>query len=61
MLKDHNAVTPVRLNPAPVTSNRPPDKCILKLFSLFLTQNICCGHPKHMFKIMGKKIIKIRK
>ena len=42
-----------------------------KLFSLFLVQNICCGypkepsqwdgsfeHPKHMFKLMGKKIIK---
>ena len=42
-----------------------------KLFSLFLIQNICCGyskelsqwegsfeHPKHMFKLMGKKIIK---
>ena len=41
--------------------------CIGKLFSLFLIQNICCGsskggsfeHPKHMFKLMGKKIIKI--
>ena len=43
-----------------------------KLFSLFLIQNICCGyskepsqgdgsfeHPQHMFKLMGKKIIKI--
>ena len=43
-----------------------------KLFSLFLILNICCGyskepsqwdgsfeHPKHMFKLMGKKIIKI--
>ena len=43
-----------------------------KLFSSFLIQNICCGyskepsqcdgsfdHPKHMFKLMGKKIIKI--
>ena len=37
------------------------------LFSLFLIQNICCGysknrrneHPKHMFKLIGKKIIKI--
>ena len=40
-----------------------------KLFSLFLIQNICCGyskepspldssveHPKHMLKLMGKKI-----
>ena len=46
--------------------------CIGKLFSLFLIQNICCGyskessqgdgsfeHPKHMFKLMGKKIIEI--
>ena len=45
---------------------------IEKLFSLFLIQNICCGyskepsqwdgsfeHPKHMFKLMGKKIIKL--
>ena len=44
--------------------------CIGKLFSLFPIQNICCGyskepsqwdgsfeHPKHMFKLMGKKII----
>ena len=43
-----------------------------KLFSLFLIQKICCGyskepsqwdgsfeHPKHMFKLMGKKIITI--
>ena len=42
--------------------------CIGK-FSLFLIQNICCGyskepsqldgsfeHPKHMFKLLGKKI-----
>ena len=41
-----------------------------KLFSLFLIQNICCGyskepsqwdssfeHPKHMFWLMGKKIM----
>ena len=41
-----------------------------KLFSLFLILNICCGyskepshcdgsfeHPKHMFELMGKKII----
>ena len=30
-----------------------------KLVSLFLMQNICCGysfeHPKHMFKLIGKK------
>ena len=26
------------------------------LFFLFLNQNICCGHPKSMFIIMGKKI-----
>ena len=45
---------------------------IWKLLSLFLIQNICCGyskepsrwdssfeHPKHMFKLMGMKIIKI--
>ena len=43
-----------------------------KLFFLFLNQNICCGYskepsqwegsfeyPKHMLKLMGKKIIKI--
>ena len=43
-----------------------------KLFFLFLNQNICCGnllepsqwdifleHPKHVFKFMDKKIIKI--
>ena len=43
-----------------------------KLFFLFLNQNICCGyskepshrdgsfeHPKHMFKLMDKKIITI--
>ena len=43
-----------------------------KLFSLFLIRNICCGYskepsqldgsfelPKHVFKLMGKKIIKI--
>ena len=43
-----------------------------KLFSLFVIQNICCGyskepsqgdgsfeHPKHMFELMGKKIIEI--
>ena len=46
--------------------------CIGKLFSLFLIQNICCGYSKelsqrdgsfeytkHMFTIMGKKIITI--
>ena len=41
--------------------------CTGKLVSLFLMQNICCGysknsldeteHPKHMFKLIGKKII----
>ena len=42
-----------------------------KLFFLFLNQNICCGyskeprwdgsfqHPKHMFKLMDKKIMAI--
>ena len=36
-----------------------------KLFSLFCIQNICCmyskepSHPKHMFKLMGKKLITI--
>ena len=43
-----------------------------KLFFLFLYQNICCGyakkpsqrdgsfeHPKHMFKLMGKKMMRI--
>ena len=47
--------------------------CNLKLFFFqFLNQNICCGytkepahwdgsfeHPKHMFKLIGKKIITI--
>ena len=33
--------------------------CIGKLFSLFLIQNICCGYSKHMFELMGKKIITI--
>ena len=46
--------------------------CVVKLFSLFHIQNICCGyskepserdgsseHPKHMFKLMGRKIITI--
>ena len=46
--------------------------CNRKLFFLFLNQNICCefskesprwdgsfGHPKHMFELMGKKIITI--
>ena len=46
--------------------------CIGKLFSLFLIQNICCGyskepsqldgsfeHPKHMFRLMGKKMVTI--
>ena len=45
---------------------------IVKQFSLFLIQNICCGYskepsqragsfeqPKHMFKLMGKKIVTI--
>ena len=44
--------------------------CNRKLFFLFLNQNICCGcskepsrrdnsfeHPKHMYKLMDKKII----
>ena len=51
---------------------RSPVKCYWKLFFLFLNQNIYCGyskepskwdasfeHPKHMFKLMGKKIITI--
>ena len=29
------------------------------LFSLFLIYNICCGLPKHMLKLMDKKIITI--
>ena len=46
--------------------------CTGNLFSLFLIQNICCGyskgpsqwdgsfeHPKHWFKLMGKKKIRI--
>ena len=40
---------------------------IEKIFFLFLNQNICCGyskepsfeHPKHMFKLMDKKIFTI--
>ena len=46
--------------------------CNLKLFFLFLNQNTCCGYskepsrldgsselPKHMFKLMDKKMITI--
>ena len=46
--------------------------CNRKLFYLLPNQNICCGyskepsqwdgsfeHPKHMFKLMGKKIVTI--
>ena len=49
--------------------------CVNENLLLFLNQNICCGysnnsketsqwdgsfeHPKHMFKLMGKKIITI--
>ena len=40
---------------------------IVKLFYIFLIPNICCGyssvdsfeHPKHMLKLIGKKIITI--
>ena len=45
---------------------------VVKIFFLFLNQNICCGyskepsrwdgsfeHPKHMLKVMGKKIFTI--
>ena len=53
--------------------SRPPDKGVYrKIIFLFLNQNICCGyskepshgdgsfeHPKHMFKLMDKKIIAI--
>ena len=52
--------------------HRPPDKRVYWKFFLFLIQNICCGyskelsqgdgsfeHPKHVFKLMGKKIITI--
>ena len=52
---------------------RPPDKSVYwKIIFLFLIQTICCGyskelsqgegsfeHPKHMYKYMGYKIIKI--
>ena len=56
------------------TNNSGPQirVCNWKLFFLFLNQNICCGyskepsqwvgsfeHPKHMFKLMNKKIIAI--
>ena len=54
------------------TSGHQIRVCIGKLFSLFLIENICCGyskepsqwddsfeHPKHMFKLIGKKIITI--
>ena len=47
-------------------------KRTVSIFSLFLNQNVCCGyskepsqwdgsfeHQKHMFKLMGKKIITI--
>ena len=52
-----------------ITPYRPPDKCVPENY-LFLNHNICCGyskepsrrdgsfeHPKHMFKLMDKKII----
>ena len=52
---------------------RPPDKCVyLKIVFLFLNKNTCCGytkepsqsdssseHPKHMFRLLGMKIIAI--
>ena len=55
------------------SNTRPPDKSVyLKIIFLFLNQNICCGyskepsrwdgsfeHPKHMIKLMDKKIIAI--
>ena len=49
-----------------------PIRAKCELFFLFLNQNICCGHskepshrdgsfehPKHMFKLIGKKIFSI--
>ena len=37
--------------------------CTKTLIFLFLNQNVCCGyskeHPKHMLKLMGKKIFTI--
>ena len=54
------------------TSGPQISECNGKLFFLFLNQNIYCGyskepshgdgsleHPKHMFKLIGKKIIAI--
>ena len=47
--------------------HRLPYKRVFKNYLiLFLNQNICCGyskepsfeHPKHMFKLIGKKIIR---
>ena len=51
-----------------VVLDRPPDKSAYWKTIFFLIQNICCGnlkepsrsdcsfkHPKHMFKLMGKK------
>ena len=46
---------------------RPPDKSAYWKTILFLIQNICCGyskdgsfeHPKHMFKLIEKKIIQL--
>ena len=53
-----------------IVLEKPPDKRAYwnTIFFFFLIQNICCGkskepsrfdcsfeHPKHMFKLMGKK------
>ena len=58
--------------PAWIVNHRTLVKSVQKIIFLFLNQNICCGyskdpsqyhdsfeHPKHMLKIMGKKIITI--
>ena len=43
----------------PIVLLRPPDKCVLENYFLYLIPNICCEHPKHMLKLIGKKIFKI--
>ena len=48
-----------RVNSVRVYSiNRPPDKCGEKIIFL-LVQNICCEHPKQMFKLVDKNLFTI--
>ena len=49
-------------------NTRPPDECVLEIYFLYFSsktyvvgaqKNRLNEHPKHMFKLMGKKIITI--